>query len=69
MEMNFRMAIESELPNLAELRWNFRSEESTPPKGMTHDIFLPVCLDFLRKAYASGRWAMWIAEENGAIRA
>jgi GNAT superfamily N-acetyltransferase len=67
MEMNFRMATESELPNLAELRWNFRSEEHTPPEGMTREIFLPVCLDFLRQAYASGRWAMWVAAENGAI--
>jgi GNAT superfamily N-acetyltransferase len=64
--MIYRLAVESDLPALAQMRWDFRSEFK-PPDAMPAAEFLPGCLDFLRQSLASGRWAMWIAEEDGQI--
>jgi GNAT superfamily N-acetyltransferase len=64
--MIYRLAVEADLPALAQMRWDFRSEFN-PPDPMPEAEFLPGCLDFLRQSLASGRWAMWIAEEDGQI--
>jgi GNAT superfamily N-acetyltransferase len=34
---------------------------------MSEAEFLPGCLDFLRQSLSSGRWAFWIAEDEGQI--
>jgi GNAT superfamily N-acetyltransferase len=65
--MNYRLAADSDLPELAGMRWDFRTEIHPIPEGATRDAFIPPCVDFLRDALASGRWLFWIAEENGQI--
>ena len=64
--MIYRLAGETDLPALAQMRRDFRSEYK-PPDAMSEEEFLPGCLDFLRQSLASGRWALWIAEEDGHI--
>jgi len=65
--MIYRLADEDDLPILAQMRWNFRSEPERPDGAMSEAEFLPGCLAFLRQSLASGRWAFWIAEEDGQI--
>jgi GNAT superfamily N-acetyltransferase len=64
--MIFRLAVEADLPGLAQMRWDFRSEYK-PPDAMSEAEFLPGCLDFLRLSLANGRWAFWIAEDERQI--
>lgn len=71
--MTFRLAVEEDLPQLAELRWAFRTE-LRPPAGviplkpvLPREVFLPACLEFLQRGLASGYWAFWVAEEDGEI--
>jgi GNAT superfamily N-acetyltransferase len=64
--MIYRLAVEADLPALAQMRWDFRSEFK-PPHAMPEAEFLPGCLDFLHQSLASGRWAFWIAEDKGQI--
>ena len=64
--MIYRLAVESDLPALAQMRWDFRSEFK-PPDAMAEAEFLSGCLDFLHQSLASGRWALWIAEDDRQI--
>jgi GNAT superfamily N-acetyltransferase len=64
--MIYRLANEADLPTLAQMRWDFRSEYK-PPHAMSEAEFLPGCLVFLRQSLSSGRWAFWIAEDEGQI--
>jgi GNAT superfamily N-acetyltransferase len=65
--MIYRLAGEADLPALAQLRWDFRSKPELPAGAMSEAEFLPGCLEFLRQSLASGRWAMWVAEDGGQI--
>jgi RimJ/RimL family protein N-acetyltransferase len=65
--MNFRLAQETDLPQLAALRWDFRAELHGAPAGETRETFAAACLVFLREALAGGRWAFWIAEQEGQV--
>ena len=59
--MDFRIATESDLDVLAQMRWDFRVEES--PDTPVHDrqTFLEACTAFLRQGLASQRWIYWVA--------
>ncbi|MBN1976680.1 MAG: GNAT family N-acetyltransferase [Anaerolineae bacterium] len=59
--MDFRIATESDLDALAQMRWDFRLEES--PGTPVHDrqTFLETCTAFLRQGLASQRWVYWVA--------
>ena len=65
--MIYRLAVESDFAQLAELRWEFRTELHPASPGITRKVFLPVCLTFLQRAYTGGNWAFWVAEEDGRI--
>lgn len=69
----YRSANADELPELAELRWQFRAhlDAAHPkfdPSETAHAEFTAACLEFLREGLAEGRWAFWIAvREDGLI--
>jgi len=65
--MDFRIATESDLDVLAQMRWDFRLEES--PGAPVHDwqTFLEACTAFLRQGLASQRWVYWVAVYEGTI--
>lgn len=70
--MNYRLAVEEDLPQLAELRWNFRTELQ-PPAGVVvkpsipKEEFLPACAEFFRQGLRCNQWAFWIAEQDGQV--
>jgi GNAT superfamily N-acetyltransferase len=63
----FRLAQEADLPTLAANRWRLRTEEEGAPAGVDQDAFLRHCEGFLRAALDDGRWALWVAEDEGRI--
>jgi len=67
--IQYRLAGPADLAQLAEMRWQFRTEGKVPPAGVCQDAFVAACLAFFQDAFASGRWVCWIAEEDGTILA
>ncbi len=67
--MHIRLAAPEDAPQLAELRWDFRCEYEAPPAptAEARAEFLSVCTEFIRAGLACGRWAAWVAEEEGLI--
>lgn len=69
-KIGYRQAGPRDADALARMRWDFRTElhlESQP--AHTWEEFQPVMLTFLANAFASGDWAVWLAECQGQILA
>ncbi|GKX64748.1 GNAT family N-acetyltransferase [Inconstantimicrobium mannanitabidum] len=64
--MVFRLATESDLETLAEMRWQHEYEE-TNNFNITKDEFISHCKVFLKEGLESNTWVYWIAEEEGSI--
>lgn len=66
--MIYREAVRSDIPRLAQMRWDFRME-------LAHEAFQPevkapfmqAMLAFLDEVIDSDRWGIWVAEEDGII--
>ena len=64
--MDYRLATEADIPELAGMRWAFRAEAGEVPReseaafGARYDAFV-------REGLASGTWTYWVAEEAGAL--
>jgi GNAT superfamily N-acetyltransferase len=67
--MNIRLAAERDIPQLAQMRWDFRTEHKGPPPGVAPQDFIAVCRRFLESVLPGDRWMAWVAEENGLILA
>lgn len=65
--MKYRLAIEEDFPQLAEMRWDFQTEDETETPTTEKAEFLEKCIEYLRQSFEKGDWAFWIAEENGEI--
>jgi GNAT superfamily N-acetyltransferase len=65
--MDFRIATESDLDTLAQMRWDFRLEESLGTPAHDRQPFLEACTAFLRQGMASQRWVYWVAVCEGMI--
>ncbi len=65
--MEYRIATERDLIQLAELRWNFRNEGRDEIPVVNKDEFINVCCSFYGKRLESGYWAYWIAVESNEI--
>jgi len=65
--MQYRMATEKDLVQLAELRWDFRGEGGTEQPGVNRKVFIEVCSEFLKRGLESGYHTYWIAEQAGEI--
>ena len=66
--MLYRTATESDLAQLAAMRWDFRTElaEDRSP-SVSREEFLRECEAFLRRGMAEGNWVYWVAEQDGRI--
>jgi len=62
-----RLAVEPDFPHLAQMRWDFRTETEPAEGALPEDKFTAAFINFLRQGQASGKWAFWIAEEDGLI--
>lgn len=65
--MQYRLATEEDLPQLAQLRWDFRNEDGSETPVVSHEAFLNNCLDFLKRGLESGFQTYWLAEQDGEI--
>jgi len=66
--MIYRQAIPTDFSRLAVMRWDFRTElaPETPPREVK-EKFLAAMTQFLEEAHTSGKWGIWVAEEDGLI--
>ena len=65
--MIYRPAVADDFEQLARLRWDFRTEYTQDPPPIPWEAFRQMMLDFLRQAFESGEWTVWVAEEEGQI--
>lgn len=66
--MIYREAVRSDIPRLAQMRWDFRVElahEAIAPDAKAP--FMQAMLEFLDEIIDSNRWGIWVAEEDGII--
>jgi GNAT superfamily N-acetyltransferase len=59
--IEYRVAVESDVEDLALMRWDFRLEEASGEPVNDQRTFLQACVAFLRQGLASQRWTYWIA--------
>jgi len=62
MGMNYRLATPADFDQLAQPRWDFRTELTKEPPPVSWEDFRVVMRDFLERAFASGLWTVWVAE-------
>jgi GNAT superfamily N-acetyltransferase len=62
-----RLAADHDLEQIAEMRWDYRGEVSRDRPDLPKAEFVRNCADFLRRGLAEGRWACWVAIEEGMV--
>jgi GNAT superfamily N-acetyltransferase len=65
--VTYRVAVETDLAELAAMRWQFRLEEAPGMRAHDREGFLSACETFLRQGLCEGRWTYWMAEADGEI--
>ena len=65
--MKYRLATTRDLLQLAQLRWDFRSEDDNEIPVVSREEFISECEKFLRQGIESGYQTYWLAENEGAI--
>ncbi len=64
--MDYRLATEADIPELARMRWAFRAEAGEVPcEGEA--AFFARYGEFVRAGLASGDWTYWVAADAGAL--
>jgi GNAT superfamily N-acetyltransferase len=63
----YRLATPADFDQLARLRWDFRAEYTADPPPIAWEDFLEAMRAFLREAFESGMWAVWVAEADGQV--
>ena len=63
----YRVATDSDVSELATMRWDFRLEEAPGTPIHDRDTFLRVCRAFLQQGLADQRWTYWIATTDTQI--
>lgn len=64
--MIYRLAKESDIPMLSEMRWEHEYEEAGK-LDIPKEDFIKECNLFLVNGLKSGTWEYWVAEENNII--
>jgi hypothetical protein len=65
--MRFRLAIPTDVPALANLRWTWRTDEEPGGEATeSHDAFVERFSAFAAEAL-SGPWTVWVAEDDNEI--
>ena len=66
-ELEYRIATEDDLPQLAQMRWDFRKEDDDEDPVMTHAQFIESCMTFLKYGMHSRRRVYWVATHHGTV--
>ena len=64
--MRYRLATAGDVPELARMRWAFRTETGEIPIE-DETRFAERYARFVADGLASGRWTYWVAEDDGAL--
>jgi len=67
MMIQYRVATEQDLAQLAKLRWDFRDEDGVEQPAMSQSEFIEACIAFLKRGLESGYHTYWVAEREGEI--
>lgn len=67
MKMQFREATQDDFLQLAELRWEFRSEDDGERPAVRRDVFMEACVSFLKLGLTKGDQAYWLAVQDKEI--
>lgn len=65
--IQYRIATEQDLAQLAKLRWDFRAEDGAEQPVMSQSEFIEACIIFLKRGLDSGYHTYWVAERGGEI--
>lgn len=66
--MKLRLAEKTDIDQLIKMRWDFTLEDYPEMgEGIEYHSFEKECREFLETALDSGRWFVWIAEEEEEI--
>jgi GNAT superfamily N-acetyltransferase len=70
--IEYRMATRKDLPQLAQMRWAFRTGPDEPAPVVSKEAFLAACEAFLARGLGDdqglhGDWVYWIAVHEGQI--
>ena len=65
--LQYRIATKKDLPQLAQLRWDFRNEDGYEKPVVSRDEFLEACIQFLSDGIDSGYQVYWLAENESEI--
>ncbi|WP_409304886.1 GNAT family N-acetyltransferase [Peribacillus sp. SCS-155] len=65
--MNIRLAEEKDIQQLIRMRWDFTLEHDESKKAASYDDFAKECQVFFQKALTSGRWFIWVAEQDNEV--
>ena len=69
MTIVYRTAATADLPQLARMRWDFRTGPDEPPPVVDRETFLEQCQAFLAEGLARGDWVYWVAVQGDQIAA
>jgi GNAT superfamily N-acetyltransferase len=65
--MNYRIATDADLTQLAELRWDFRMEGNDELPADDQAEFVEACVAFFKRGLENGSHVCWLAEASGEI--
>jgi GNAT superfamily N-acetyltransferase len=65
--MDYRVATEEDLGELARMRWDFHCEDAPSLPLESREQFVRTCLEFLRKGLETGVWIYWVAAQEEAL--
>jgi hypothetical protein len=65
--IEYHMASEADVEQLAVMRWDFRREEAPGTYAIDQTTFIQQCAAFLRQGLASNQWTCWVAVRDGSI--
>jgi GNAT superfamily N-acetyltransferase len=65
--MKYRTADETDVVALAEMRWEFQTEDNDSTPIVSKAEFVEICSNFLKQGLLHKNWVYWIAELEGEI--
>jgi len=63
----YRTATHADLPQLAQMRWDFRTGPDEPPPVVDRETFLARCQTFMAEGLERGDWVYWIAVDEAPL--